>query len=321
MDMHSSPTSLPNDTVISGSVKGGHYEFPLRVQTRVHMLTGRVQSYGIRLGGHVHSIRDDDVCIFLTITAPPPPMQPEDALLPRYGRDDEHKVASIVHIHYNECCAAGRTLHKGGGTAVMLRAACTYAVRVFPWVTSFSLSDKSYFAIADGLHVPLPSYSLCTSGATWYEREFGAHLRGVATHQEYRSLVEWTLQNPKAKIQMGSTVAELCSKAGVQVPDLDCCCLETCYASAPTLKEFFCVLKEACPREEFCRLVQRWVDNLMKKWLRGMHHKEWMVTVDSFLTNDIEVGHSSTGAHRGDWDVVNPIFMGMMILHPIEDAD
>ena len=176
--------TAPVDTMISGSVGAERYEFPLRVKSTVSYSTQRVLSYEIRVGGHVHSIRNEDVCVFISVTAQPAPPHPEDAALPRYDDRDEdaHKVANITYARYDKCCSAGATLHKGG-TAVMLRAACAYVLRIFHWVEWFSLTDMSSVTLSTGATVPLSSLSASfgppsetkqpiPSTAAWWSRSF-----------------------------------------------------------------------------------------------------------------------------------------------------
>ncbi len=312
---------LACDIMISGTAGRERYEFPLRLKAIVSYATGRVLSYGMRLGGHVHSSDDKDVCVFLDINAPPAPPEPEDESLPCYEASDGHRVGNIVQVRYDECCATGMhsmhsALHKGGGTAAMLQAACAYAVRVFPWVESFSLTDTSYVTAASGLQVPLGSLCICTSGATWHEREFGARLRDAVAHRQYRRLVASQLQTPGAK---PGSIAELCSRARVQCPDADACLqMEACYAGASTLQAFFCALKASRSRDEYRELVWPWVDNLLDKLLDGLHHKEWLVPADSFKAKDIQVGSSRTGAHQGCWAMPPQCATGDMF-HPTED--
>ena len=278
------PTAVPtfaDDIILSGSVGAEHYDFPLRVKATISYSTGRVLSYEIRLGGHVHSISDKDVCVFLSITA-----QEDDSC--------KHKVASIRYD--------GAQLK---GTATMLRAACAYALRVFPWVESFSLKDTSYAPLC-----------LCTTGTTWYERELGANLRDASTHQEYRHLVKSLLQTPGA---MPRSIAELFARARMQIPEL-CMQMEASYASASTLQEFFCALKASRTRDEYQQLVGPWVSPLMERLLDGLYLNEWLIPASNFQSQDIQVGSSCMGAHIGHWLMPPPHSTGDMF-HPIEDID
>lgn len=313
MDLPAAVPAFADDIILSGSVGAERYEFPLRVQTNISYSTGRVLSYGIRLGGNVHSTSDKDVCVFLSITAPPGPPLPEDDSLPRYENHDEHmckhKVAGIVQV----CCAVGARLH---GTATMLRAACAYALRVFPWVESFSLTDTSYVTTASGSQLRLPPLCLCTSGATWYEREFGANLRDASIHREYRRLVTYLLQTPGV---MPRSITELFARARVQCPETSACMqLEACYASASTLQEFFCALKASRSRDEYQQLVGPWVSPLMERLLDGLYLNEWLVPASNFQSQDIQVGSSFRGAHIGHWLMPPPHSTGDMF-HPMED--
>lgn len=310
----------PKDTIISGSVNSDRYEFPLRVKSNVSFSTGRVLSYDIRLGGHVHSTNEKDVCVFISITAPPAPRQQEDEFLPSYNISNKHEctheVACIIPARYDKCCAVG-------ATRPMLWAACAYVVRVFPWVKWFSLADKSYVTTAMGQRVPLATLSLCTSGATWYEREFGAQIRDAAAHKKYRHLVESLLQTPGAK---PNTITELCSQARVQPPDRDACeQMEACYAGASTLQAFFCALKESRSSDEYTMLVGHWVNDLLNSMLDQLHRMEWLVPVCNFQSVDIQVGASNnTVVHPGHWHMPAPSYGRMSHLiedmfHPIED--
>lgn len=323
MDPAPPASALPNDIMISGSVGAERYEFPLRVNTKVNYSTGRVLSYGIRLGGHVHSASDKDVCVFLTIIPQPDPTQPKVETLQRYTDDKSHEVAKIVSVSYDECCAVGAKLHKGGGAAVMLRAACTYAVRVFPWVKWFSLTDTSFITTASGLQVPLPAFHMCTSGTTWYESEFGAYLKDTNANQVYRRQVETVLQSPGKKLGY-SSIAELCKRLHVQCPDPEACLImEPFYAESSTLQEFFCALKASRSRDEYTELVGQWVSPLMGRMFDYLYddypHKEWVIPANSFMAQDIQVGSSRMGPHKGCWHMpLPPQTLGRMY-HPIED--
>ena len=309
--------TAPVDTMISGSVGAERYEFPLRVKSTVSYSTQRVLSYEIRVGGHVHSVRNDDVCVFICVTAPPAPPHPEDAVMPRYDNrgEDAHKVANITYARYDKCCSAGATLHKGGGTAVMLRAACAYVLRIFHWVEWFSLTDTSSVTLSTGATVPLSSLSLSTHGATWYEREFRATIRDKAAHSKYRSLVESQLQTPAAK---SNTIADLCSRARVEAPDA-CMQIAACYAGASTLQAFFCALKKSRSRDEYAQLIGHWVPPLLDSILERLHHKEWIVPAGSFDAQDFQVqaSSSSNNVHRLCWHMPD-CFPGCMH-HPLED--
>lgn len=285
------PTAVPtfaDDIILSGSVGAEHYEFPLRVKATISYSTGRVLSYEIRLGGNVHSTSDHGICVFLSITA-------HDSC--------KHKVASI---RYDAAQLKS--------TATMLRAACAYALRVFPWVESFSLKDTSYITTAWGAQLPMPPLCLCTTGTTWYERELGANLRDASTHQEYRHLVTSLLQTPGA---MPRSIAELFARARMQIPEL-CMQMEACYASASTLQEFFCALKASRSRDEYQQLVGPWVSPLMERLLDGLYLNEWLIPASNFQSQDIQVGSSCMGAHIGHWLMPPPHSTGDMF-HPIED--
>eukprot|EP00798_Chlamydomonas_sp_ICE-L_P029504 gene29503-5850_t len=221
------------DTVISGSLFADRYEFPLRVKATVSFSTQRPHSYDIRVGGHVHSAHPGDVCIFISVIAPPAPSL-EDDDLPRYDISDEHKTALIEQVK---------------------------------------------------LQVPLPALCLCTSGTTWYEREFGAHIRKRAEHDSYRHLVEGVLQMPAAK---PATIEQLCLRTGVQPSCEALKMMKSHYDSAPTLQAFFSALKEALSIEEFGSLVAIWVLDLLDSLLDKKHHKEWSIPASSFHPQDFQ---------------------------------
>jgi hypothetical protein len=307
--------TLP-DTVIRGSLFADWYEFPLRVKATVSFSTQRPHSYDIRVGGHVHSAHPGDVCIFISVIAPPAPSL-EDDDLPRYDISDEHKTALIEQVKYDTCCAMSETLHKGGGTAIMLRTACAYVLQVFQWVDNFRFTDTSYVTLDTSLQVPLPALCLCTSGTTWYEREFGAHIRKRAEHDSYRHLVEGVLQMPAAK---PATIEQLCLRTGVQPSCEALKMMKSHYDSAPTLQAFFSALKEALSIEEFGSLVAIWVHDLLDSLLDKKHHKEWSIPASSFHPQDFQVrkGGSCDAGVVEYWEM-HPNFHGCMSL-PWEDA-
>jgi hypothetical protein len=167
--------------------------------------------------------------------------------------------------------------------------------------------------------VALPSLCLCTSGTTWYEREFGAHIRDPADRQRYRHLVQSLLQAPDNK---AGTIADLFSQARADKPGPDAYRLmETCYASASTLQAFFCALKGSRSREDFCMLVGHWVEPLLDSMLDKLHRKEWLIPAHNFQDCDIQVHSSSSkhpGLHQGRWRMPLHNDDGCMF-HPRED--
>ena len=58
-------------------------------------------------------------------------------------------------------------------------------------------------------NVALPALSLCWSGKTWYEKEFGAELEDPNAHRRYRELVTEKLQGSKPSTFEATRTCEL----------------------------------------------------------------------------------------------------------------
>ena len=250
----------------------GGYQFTLRV-TSMLKHNSYPYSHGVRVGGPV----DGDGCVSITVTA-----QQEDE---RFRSALPGHTASLNSVRYSPCCAMDLTLHRGGGTAIMLRAACAYVVRTYPWVQSFRFCDTSTVACG-GINVALPALSLCWSGKTWYEKEFGAELEDPNAHRRYRELVKEKLQGSRP-----STFEELCQRA--TPPASTCELVRATYDGARTVQEFFAALKS---REDipFCETVSPWVGDVLDTLLEGMHHGQWTIRASSFSAMEFQVDNQLT---------------------------
>jgi hypothetical protein len=166
----------------------------------------------------------------------------------------DHPEACIYEIRYAPCCA------RGAGTAVMVRAACSFVLQRYDHVRQFELNDTSEVV---GLRrmFPLAELSLCTSGKTWFERMFGAQLE--SNHDLYRELVADTLLSQECK-------------AGLDLTSRICCHRRDAFDRAPTLMLFFASL----PRDA---LTVPWVEELVDGLLHRLHRSQpWIIKAENF---------------------------------------
>jgi hypothetical protein len=155
----------------------------------------------------------------------------------------------------------------------MVRATVRFVLREFPWVHAFSLSDCSVVDCgADGRTVPLPALSLCWCGQTWYEKHFGAELRGDREHEVYRAAVKGRLQSSSFKRAL--PFDEFCTAAGLALD------LRPEYDVADTVQEFFEALRTKHLNDDdrpFCAMVTPWAGQFLDRALMGLHHREWII--------------------------------------------
>jgi hypothetical protein len=277
------------DFSATGNLMAGGYTFPTLVKARASATTGRVLSYGIFVGGFVHGRDPKDRCVEIMVD-PPPDNAAADGMPCYY--EPRHRVAKLQAVRYSPCCASGADLHKPGGTALILRAACAYVLGEFSWVEGFELDDTSYVVCGsddDGepgaATAALAAVGILTRGSTWYEREFGAVLATAGAHAEYRLRVSDKLQSAAAK---PDTIDCMFAKAGLTAgdawggsPDV-LAAVSRCYASAETVQAFFMAVKEWCGRRVdgdtcFCRLIAPWAHTIVDGLIGDLHHGRWVI--------------------------------------------
>ncbi len=261
----------------------GGYHFGVRVLEQRHPVTGRVDTVGVRVGlkhrGPDGDARDaHEPCVSIAVTT-----EHEDE---RFRTALPADTARISHVSYAPCCALapGPPLARGGGSAVMVRAACNFVLRRYPHVKKFKLKDTSavpYVVAGQRRMLQLQELSLCHSGKTWYERTFGAELADESIHGVYRKLVDDTLMAHEYKAALGSFDA-FCTVCGAPPSEA----LRDVYDTAPTLLSFFASLRERHlddAETPFCALVGPWVEPLIRTMLRDLHRNaEWVIKADRF---------------------------------------
>lgn len=246
------------------------YEFTATVSAFRDYRSGRIHTHGISVG----ITTAGKPCVSISVTAEHDDERLRSAL-PAH-------IAALNQVHYAPCCSAAPPLRRGGGSAVMVRAACRLALKNFTWVTTFKLIDSSSVE-CNGREVSLPELSLCCHGMTWYERAFGAKLADVACHKAYRQLVEERLLAPAAK---PSSFASFCAEAAV--PEGVRSLLEPVYDMQPSIVAFFSALRDQLTGEDgqpaFCAIVGNWVAPFVAVRLQGLHKGEWHIPAAAFST-------------------------------------
>jgi hypothetical protein len=255
--------------VIKLEASGYHFNATLTVERDFR--TKRAHTYGVRVGTSL----DGTACVSISVTAPHEDVRFQAAL--------PADIASLNSVQYSPCCAEGaQPLRRGGGTAVMVRAACRLVLQKYPWVRAFKLTDSSEVQCGSST-ISLPALSLCYSGFTWYERVFSAELADTDMHTAYRLLVKEQLQAPEAK---PSSFGAFCEEANVPVSSREL--LRPIYEAQPTLMSFFAAARKQLLNDhqhQFCTVVGPWVGAFIDARLRRLHCGQWIIHA-AVLTSD-----------------------------------
>ena len=267
-------------------LRAGGYEFSTVVTEIRDIRTQRVHTYGLSVGLIMGAGGRPRPCVSISVTA-----EHDDERL-RHALPAD--VAALNQVEYAPCCSLGKPLHRGGGTGVMVRAACRLALRMYPWVRAFKLTDTSHVDCG-GRAVPLAELSLCCYGMTWYERVFGAQLADAARHQAYRLLVDQQLLAPDAK---PSSFAAFCTEAAV--PEDLWQVVRPAYDSQASLTAFFAALRDQLSGEPFCAVFGGWGGAFIANRLRGLHRGEWLIRAEALGVDlEAEAGAAADEKVRG----------------------
>ena len=86
--------------------------------------------------------------------------------------------ADLGGVMFNRNCPANKELARKEGTVSLVRCALKVVLLLYPSITYFTLTDKSWFECRNR-NVHLCNHNFLLYGKTWYQRHFEADRKSV----------------------------------------------------------------------------------------------------------------------------------------------
>ena len=153
-----------------------------------------------------------------------------------------HSDAILVKIRYNT-----------GDTTLFVALLVTIIKERYPLITGLQ------FTCGNNISVDLSEIYYITTGKTWYESRFGAHLVDEDDVAKFRSSTA-QFQDRKRLIPWTAMKQEMCLPLSFPVPEKE---LQQMYESAVTWQDFFGPLLSRIGMDEFCLVVAPWLHRFL----------------------------------------------------------
>ncbi len=179
-------------------------------------------------------------------------------------------------VEYNEGCAIGDILRRGGDTAKLVKVALYVIKKMFPSADRVTFEDDSHIfcesaaATAANQKISLAHDSILKYNMTWYEKHFGARLPGDL-YDKYRTSLH--VLDDSAMLPMGyfmdhvTTLSE--EEKGV-------------YMQATSMRDFMGRLRDMYG-DEYCSHIHGWFHTLMGVMGINLYSTQWYIPYDAIV--------------------------------------
>jgi hypothetical protein len=187
-------------------------------------------------------------------------------------------LAEVSHLKYKQECSIQKTLQKGIGTRNMFLTALTFCSKITPGIQSFQFKDFSEKECENGANIHLGYYSLVMNGKTWYEKNFGAHLKFPL----FQNMFIQEKQKLFQKDCIGVDLSDILESN--QVHTLLKQQLIKIYSESQHYSDFFKKIHEKYGMLMMCEIMQPWIRDFMRKLdFEKYFYMDWEITVETVL--------------------------------------
>jgi hypothetical protein len=212
-----------------------------------------------------------------------------EALIPK-----SESVGLLSQVHTHLSCSLEHDFRKGIDTKMAIKLLCSFIHNNYPWIKELSLNDTSYKDCDHIYRVNLYEIMYITTGKTWYEKNFGATLRGgdLKTFRER----DRQFQLKKQTIPFDTLVFYHFRN---KLPAIDRHELEGWYNGSNTWQEFFNKIVDRIGIADFCIFAAPWLNAFVANTMRyyftsGMYY----IIIDDSMLLPYEQSRYQRGSGR-----------------------
>ena len=206
----------------------------------------------------------------------------------------DYSMAYIDRVDRVEACSKGGLSKIVNGMIKLVPLGLYTITRMCPWVKRFTLKDNSRIICngKDGPAISLAYDSILKYNVTWYQKNFGARLEGLASEANETTETFSSSQGDFHAVK-GSPMARFftCLRAlerpcyeweNIQDHFPEMRAYHDLYVSSPTIREFLLrIRRQYHDAESFCNGVSPWFDNYMDSILHiSVFSDGWFIPVE-----------------------------------------